>query len=438
MTALYNEYLTGAEREAAIDDAVAAAEYAKLNLLYEAVDAKLEADLLAAEAKVLTENGTYDDLTMLYMEANQEADVKKENLITRFINWITGVFTKLGQWLTGSAKSKIENLPANATVNISEEEEKHINGLNTVINWFTKPFEVLKGGTAGGYTEEEISKSWKTVAVEIGIGATAAAATTVFSIKKSREWALSLIDDLKKKSDGLLSKIKGLNAAKFVSDTVNAATSDAKSDNADATDKNGSGKSLLNKASETFSKILKYVIDRLNEVKDFIKKLIGSITNRVDNTNNAENQEAPKEETPAKTEESPAEPTKTEETPAEPVKEEKPATGTPKIVKYSITVGKEKRPIDVWVPQGTNKAEFTSVVASALAGKNLKAMSNKEIVKIAQDALSAKYKLTPKHQVTDVKESAEIIHIDIDEDTFFESELIDNDYAELIEAFAEL
>ena len=428
MTALYNEYLTGAEREAAIDDAVAAAEYAKLNLLYEAVDAKLEADMLAAEAKVLTENGTYDDLTMLYMEANQEADAKKENLITRFINWITGVFTKLGQWLTGSAKSKIENLPANATVNISEEEEKHINGLNDVINWFTKPFEVLKGGTAGGYTEEEISKSWKTVAVEIGIGATAAAATTVFSIKKSREWALSLIDDLKKKSDGLLSMIKGLNATKFVSDNVNAATSDAKSDNADATDKNGSGKSLLNKASETFSNILKYVIDRLTDVKNFIKKLIGSITNRVNNTNNAENQEAPKEETP----------TNTEETPTEPVKEEKPANGKPNIIKYSLTVGKDKRKIDVRVPEGIDKAEFTKIVQTSIAGKNIRAMSDEEITKIAQDTLNAKYNLRSKPQVTDVKESAEIIHIDIDEDTFFESELIDNDYAELIEAFAEL
>ena len=428
MTALYNEYLTGAEREAAIDEAVAAAEYAKLNLLYEAVDAKLEADMLAAEAKVLTENGTYDDLTMLYMEANQEADAKKENLITRFINWITGVFTKLGQWLTGSAKSKIENLPANATVNISEEEEKHINGLNDVINWFTKPFEVLKGGTAGGYTEEEISKSWKTVAVEIGIGATAAAATTVFSIKKSREWALDLIDDLKKKSDGLLSMIKGLNATKFVSDNVNAATSDATSDNADATDKNGSGKSLLNKASETFSKILKYVIDRLNDVKNFIKKLIGSITNRVDNTNNAENQEAPKEETP----------TNTEETPTEPVKEEKPANGKPNIIKYSLTVGKDKRKIDVRVPEGIDKAEFTKIVQTSIAGKNIRAMSDEEITKIAQDTLNAKYNLRSKPQVTDVKESAEIIHIDIDEDTFFESELIDNDYAELIEAFAEL
>ncbi|MBQ5524446.1 MAG: hypothetical protein IIT93_02880, partial [Paludibacteraceae bacterium] len=64
-TLYLDETLTGFEREIAIESAKMDISMQKLDALYEAVDANLQANYKEAELKVYTESGTYDDLAML-------------------------------------------------------------------------------------------------------------------------------------------------------------------------------------------------------------------------------------------------------------------------------------------------------------------------------------------------------------------------------------
>ena len=146
MSALYNEYLTGAEREAAIIVAESDAQFSKINLLFEAVDASLEANMYAAEAKVLVENGTYDDLTMLYKEAGEEATQKKRGIIATLIKAIGELFNKIGNFLTSKFGKNLDNIPE-GDMKISADLEKEMNIFQKAWNFIKSPFEKIAAGT---------------------------------------------------------------------------------------------------------------------------------------------------------------------------------------------------------------------------------------------------------------------------------------------------
>ena len=183
MRDLYNEYLTGAEREAAIIVAESDAQFAKLNVLMETVDATLEANKLAAEAKVFAENGTYDDLTMLYTEAEQEAAQKKQGIIATILGAIGSLFEKIGKFFSEKFGKNLENMNnVPAEVKMSSEVEKKQTIIQKAWNVLKSPVEMLKNENASGI---DIAKAWAGITAEFAAVAGGTAATVM--VVKKRE-----------------------------------------------------------------------------------------------------------------------------------------------------------------------------------------------------------------------------------------------------------
>lgn len=83
-----NSYMTEHERESYIFDLNCQVELNKISLMIEAVGNKLDSDYLLAEKKVMMENGTYDDLSYLYTEAQEEAKKQKQNIFQKLAELI--------------------------------------------------------------------------------------------------------------------------------------------------------------------------------------------------------------------------------------------------------------------------------------------------------------------------------------------------------------
>ena len=83
-----NSYMTEHERESYIFDLNCQVELNKISLMIEAVCNKLDSDYLLAEKKVMMENGTYDDLSYLYTEAQEEAKKQKQNIFQKLAELI--------------------------------------------------------------------------------------------------------------------------------------------------------------------------------------------------------------------------------------------------------------------------------------------------------------------------------------------------------------
>lgn len=76
---IFNSYLVGEERELAIEESTMDVLFADLNMKYEMVNMQLEYDKKAAEYKVFSEGGTYDDFLYLLEEANDYAKKTKND-----------------------------------------------------------------------------------------------------------------------------------------------------------------------------------------------------------------------------------------------------------------------------------------------------------------------------------------------------------------------
>ena len=129
MSDIFKSYLSEDERDIAIEESTYKIQMAKLNAMYEMVDKNLELNMLEAEAKVLTESGTYDDLDYLYEEANAEAAQKKEGIIAKIVGVVKTIWGKITGAITnllskcGIIKDEIE---------VDANDEKRMNALNAV------------------------------------------------------------------------------------------------------------------------------------------------------------------------------------------------------------------------------------------------------------------------------------------------------------------
>ena len=165
---IYNEYLTGIDREIAIEEAAFELEFSKLFTMLEMCDIKLEQMEKDAELKVLTECGTYDDLAYLIEEANNEVAPERKGIITRIVEAILSIFKAIGDGFKkifniGNANQEVE-APAD-TVEKSNMIIKCINGIDSgmtklsngerlegvkeILKSITIPSIVVAGGTAG-------------------------------------------------------------------------------------------------------------------------------------------------------------------------------------------------------------------------------------------------------------------------------------------------
>ena len=160
MSILYNEYLTGSERELEVIFAESEAQYAKLNVLFETVEAKREADMLAAEAKVLAENGTYDDLEMLYTEADKEANAKSGGIIKKFFQWVADTFAKISKWINEKLNKEADQLTQVAEsllqdgadslfeqAKVSGDNQKIYNGIEGLFEKYNSTLKALRSAS---------------------------------------------------------------------------------------------------------------------------------------------------------------------------------------------------------------------------------------------------------------------------------------------------
>ena len=129
MSDIFKSYLSEDERDIAIEESTYKIQMAKLNAMYEMVDKNLELNMLEAEAKVLTESGTYDDLDYLYEEANAEAAKKKEGIIAKIVGVVKTIWEKITSAITnllskcGIIKDEVE---------VDANDEKRMNALNAI------------------------------------------------------------------------------------------------------------------------------------------------------------------------------------------------------------------------------------------------------------------------------------------------------------------
>ena len=94
---IYNDYLTGIEREYEIESFSLENEFNKYNTLFEMTDLQLTQMYNDAETKVFSEGGTYDDLTFLYTEADAEVSGKRQSILSSIFSAITKFFTAIGE-----------------------------------------------------------------------------------------------------------------------------------------------------------------------------------------------------------------------------------------------------------------------------------------------------------------------------------------------------
>lgn len=312
-TLYLDETLTGFEREIAIESAKMDISMQKLDALYEAVDANLQANYKEAELKVYAENGTYDDLAMLYMEAENDAAEKKGGILSSLFNAIVSfcgsIINGIKNIFTKSSKSK--SVPQDTVLDVATEDTKKLDTAGKIVDKSTGFLHGIKSATKEGCADlVKFVKDNIGFAVVTGTAATGAVAGTAHLItKKVTKASLeNKIADLTDKLDELRKAvIAGKIAVKageiFIGSDEDsgeqkpaeqpaAATDGKKSDAAPAGQatptatqtsdgKSGDGKKKGSKILDAIKKALRWIGDGIKKIGTFVSdiwnKYIGSL-----------------------------------------------------------------------------------------------------------------------------------------------------------------
>lgn len=129
---IYNGYLTGIDRELALEDAEIENMSSRIDTMWKMVNLEYEQNIRDAELKVFRENGTYDDLLYLYQEAENEASEKKQGLISKLFDFIASIFNTIGGWFSQLFGENGEKKPTPPP----EAEQPEV--IVTVVNGYTK------------------------------------------------------------------------------------------------------------------------------------------------------------------------------------------------------------------------------------------------------------------------------------------------------------
>ena len=148
-TLYLDETLTGFEREIAIESAKMDISMQKLDALYEAVDANLQANYKEAELKVYAENGTYDDLAMLYMEAENDAAEKKGGILSSLFNAIVSFCSSIINGIKSIFKKSSENksVPQDTVLDVTTEDAKKLDTAGKIVGKATGFLHGIKSTT---------------------------------------------------------------------------------------------------------------------------------------------------------------------------------------------------------------------------------------------------------------------------------------------------
>ena len=115
-------------------------EFAKASMALEYVDRMYEINTMKSDLRVLTENGTYDDINFLYEEAQKEADGSKKGIIATLIEKIQNFLHNLSNMFTkkfgDKAEEQIKEAANNGTLGslqIPKDPNKVLDAIGTAL-----------------------------------------------------------------------------------------------------------------------------------------------------------------------------------------------------------------------------------------------------------------------------------------------------------------
>lgn len=275
-TLYLDETLTGLEREFVIECTKLDISMDKLNVLYEAVCSTLNANYREAELKVYSENGTYEDLAMLYTEAEKEAAGKQRSILGSVFKLIRDLCTTIKNFIVNIFTKEVQKSPDELEVN--EEEYNTLkstqsfgdmvkDGLANIKNKSKKTLETLRDNI----------KKHKIFAAIAGVGAAAAgvaAGAAIHHTKKVKKSEVLALTNQATKTMTIIDDATG-NVEAIITVTNLTATATAA---ATANSSSDAGKAVNDTANSIIDKI-----PVLREICDFIRKILAKIRDAIKN-----------------------------------------------------------------------------------------------------------------------------------------------------------
>ena len=171
-----------------------------LHSKYERVNEDLEFLIRKCDMKYIAESGTEDDLTALYIEANEQASEKKKNIFQKMFERIKAFIQKIISKIKGK-KDKIE-----------DDKEYEVDDVSAQLSESKRLSSELKSAINSKNPEKisAVNSKIKKLMIALGIGAGAAVATTVVLKKKKMKGSelITSIDEIEKMVDDRVGEIK--------------------------------------------------------------------------------------------------------------------------------------------------------------------------------------------------------------------------------------
>lgn len=284
---VFTESINDVDKFSVIEIAKADARMMKLDALYEAVNATLASNYAEAEIKVFEENGTYDDLYMLYREASEEATEKKENIIQKIIGVIKTLCQNIKKFFTekiAALKGEKSDKKQGDDVQVDKAYPETMNIFQKILAKIKEVFGAIESKAHDKIKKvsEDASEFWeknKTLIVCGGAGAAAAITGTLVFIK--RDVIMGWINDLHKENEEVNNKLavyeKKTDLVSGFASTVAGAVG-GQSDDKDGDNRNTAQKvidAVTNAIKKAFGFIRDVIAWIFKFIADLFKKLIG-------------------------------------------------------------------------------------------------------------------------------------------------------------------
>lgn len=162
--------------------------FMELDVMMEMVEYKYRMNKLNAKIKVLTENGTYDDLMYLYEEAENEQKEEKQGVISSIIEAIKSIISSITETIKGFF-NKNKDKDKNEEIEVNGEDFKNTEN-------FIKDFETVKNkianpGSINEDDEENVESSLNNLLKYLAFGgagaASVAGAATMIKITRAKQ-----------------------------------------------------------------------------------------------------------------------------------------------------------------------------------------------------------------------------------------------------------
>lgn len=263
---IYKDYLTENERELEMLLEYADLEFSKIDTMLYVIESKLEQMYQEAEIKVLTENGTFDDLVVLYEEANETTNNSKVSIWQQFCNILSNIWNKfLG--LFNKNKKLSNEMDQDEDVTVNKEEYEHLSFIKKIGNDFKNALDGAKNGNFSA----AISLVGKLAATVGTIGVVTKSTTTI--VKKRSEIQSAISD-----AQGVVGKVKAAFDAIF-----GKSSNENSEDNNTDKNKNNSNNNTGEKDS-FFNKGKNFIQQFITKAGEFIQKSWDWIVTGVKNT----------------------------------------------------------------------------------------------------------------------------------------------------------